>query len=244
MDSLLPCWAVDETPRGPAWTVDDMTSPLDITLATDIFYALALVSRRMSTIATPYLYRIIHVRNIQTLLFLWVTLCSRCPSNAAHVRHVLFGVPLSDLTTTQCSRADVVRFLMTERAGKGRSSGARFRWADGHALVYEHVASRAPTIVQRVCFDISTRCAHAQSIGFMPPSYWDANACFGFRQALDMLASASLLQPTTIVLDRLRAVTLQVRLEAFDSLLFDHHSALPLASMFLGTSLRDFPRPS
>lgn len=207
MDRLLPSWAlVATTPRGPTWTVDDMTAPLDIALAADRFYALALVSHRMRTIATPYLYRIIHVRDARTLVALWATLAALRPSNAAHVRHLLFGIPLHNEALTGYRYCVTFEVITTARAFTAR--GQRLRWADGKLL-----GPRTRDIDQRICFDIATRCIHVQSLGVLPPSPWDVNRAFGFRQALDTVASASLLGPTRVVLDRLRVVTLQVCFE-------------------------------
>lgn len=219
MDALLPTWALEDTPDGPTWTVSDLTDPLDITVATGSFHALTLASRRTCDAATPYLYRILHMRDFATVLSVWSTLSRHRPSVAPHVRHLLFGLALCDWTAIY-RVAGVVLPLCESSApaaaswdGHGRRR-ERVRWADGEVVASRHLYSDMPPITHKIIFDIVRRCANVQCLAVMPPGLEDVGATVLFRQALAAVAGPRLFLSPSVnaILERLRVVTLQVSL--------------------------------
>lgn len=218
MEALLPTWALEDTHDGPNWTVSDVTEPLDITVATHCFHALTLASRRTCGAATPYLYRIVHVRDTKTLLSLWDTLARLRPLTVVHVRHLLFGLTLADVEGNRliantlaplCTSSETVA-----KTDKGvqryRRESVRMRWASGEALRQWQLASETPPIKHRVVFDVVRRCRKVQSLTLKPSSF--DGATLMLRWALAEVAGPRLISGPVVVLQSLRCVTLQVRL--------------------------------
>lgn len=217
MDALLPAWARTPSPNGPTWTVGDLEAPLDITISADSLRSLTLVCRRLGDVATPFLYRTVHMRDIDSLLALWMTLSRLCPSNARHIRHLLVGLELGDWTAL-CRIINVVLPLVPSEPGPGPGHKPVFRWAEGQALVAAHLYSNSPHITQRVLFDLVRRSVNVVSLALIPPRRDEMVASFCFRRALGAVASSSSFsRANAVVLGRLRVVTLQVGFEFLSS---------------------------
>lgn len=215
MGAVLPAWARAPAPNGPTWTVGDLKAPLDISVSADSLRSLALVCHRLEDIATPFLYRTVHMRDVDTVLALWATLSRMRPSNAQYIRHLLFGVELKDWDAL-CRVSNVVSSLIPYGLGIIPGQKPTFWWADGQALVAAHVYSTTPPITQRVLFDLVKRSVNVVSLALIPPSYTAREASWSFRQTLGAIAtSSSFSRADAVILERLRVMTLQESLESF-----------------------------
>lgn len=215
MDKLLPPWALDASAHGPRWVVADLTAPLgiDMALAIGSFYSLALVSRRMNDIATPYLYRIVHSRDVSTMLSLWLSLAHLRPSNATHIRHLLVGQDLDNRTDLLHAQSWIVdqRPPIVDLTGYSSAEPclSPIRWISGQQLLRDELYIERPSITHKVCFDILTRAVHLRSLAVKAPTPADPYASSLFRQSLALSVS-----PGTFTgaahLQRLCNITLQV----------------------------------
>lgn len=232
-DNFLPTWALVDHPDGPSWTVGKLQDPLDITVASHNFHALALTSRRLREVATPYLYRILHLRDITTVLSVWSTLSRHRPSVAPHVRHLLFGLSLDDWASVSPIEGVLLplcepkpptpsfkRFAVDPeqiddkpiQQSQQQHKHKYMQWASGEVITRKQLYTNLPPIMYRIVFDIVQRCANVQGLAIMPPLEREASATIFFRQALGTAAGPRFLGPTAVILQSLRVVTLQVSL--------------------------------
>lgn len=241
LDQFLPTWALVDHPDGPSWTVGRLQDPLDITVASHNFRALALTSRRMREVATPYLYRILHLRDIDTVLSVWSTLSRHRPAAAPHVRHLLFGLSLDDwasvrpieavllplcaptpaparhkrraLDPFQIDPERIYQALQQQQRHRQQQQQGAMRWASGEVMTSRQLYAFQPPVVHRLVFDIVQRCVNVQGLAIMPPAQGEASAVMFFKQALGSVAGPRFLGPTAVILQGLRVLTLQVSLE-------------------------------
>lgn len=222
MDNLLPHWALLKSSRGPGWTIKDVTTTLDLHHTTINLHSLVSVSHHMHRIATPYLYRMIHLRDESSMLSLWHTLSVLQVSNTTLVRDLLVGIelysPMVNYHTTLLLNSQYLpmagcmdAFIQIMSPMAARMPVQIDGLAGGQSLVTTHIRPNILALPTWVCFEIIKRLIHLQNLVIIPPQNTDTNASLLFRRALAMSASPSLLQPTSIPLHRLHNITLQVK---------------------------------
>lgn len=217
LEHIVPFWASsrNHTRLVPEWTITDLREPLDTDMATRTFHILCQTSRRFNQVATPFMYRFIHITDANTLLKLWTTLRRLCPERAALIRHLLMGIRVDDFSVySKCEVfvRDQQLPIFNNFFQRSKPRGpAPFVWANGLALVREdlRVAPAIPLLAQKVYFDVVGVSKQLLSLNMIAPNHNKIHQSTLFRDAACQVASPTYLQPTQY-LQNLRCITIEI----------------------------------